>query len=61
MTPREKFAEQDERIAALEAAVQALHQQVERLTQAIDNDATISDATIAPTPAKRRGRPPKNA
>jgi hypothetical protein len=102
MRPFDKFKEIDARLAALEAALLALHAEVAwlrlpnentgqgpsislgrwpqeaignaqiidgpvkvfeavELRQAIDNTEPIVLATVAPPPAKRRGRPPKTA
>ncbi len=61
MRPFDKFKEIDARLAALEAALQALQARPVELRQAIDNTEPIVLATVAPPPAKRRGRPPKTA
>lgn len=56
MRPFDKFKEIDARLAALEAAIDAL-----QLRAPIVDVKTIASATIAPPAAKRRGRPPKPA
>ena len=61
MRPFDKFKEIDARLAAIEAALLALQSRPVELRQAIDNTEPIVLATVAPPPAKRRGRPPKTA
>ncbi len=61
MRPFDKFKEIDARLAVVEAALQLIQGQLVELRQAIDNTEPIVLATVAPPPAKRRGRPPKTA